>query len=74
MRMMRYQQKSKKSALHDFCPLSTGIFPDRLKYSEIKLLSTKGDNASISTYRPFPYLPLFLKLLKILYTKDYTII
>ena len=32
--------------------LSTGTFPDRLKYSEIKPIYKKGDKALITNYRP----------------------
>jgi hypothetical protein len=32
--------------------LSQGIFPDRLKYSEIKPLFKKGDKSNISNYTP----------------------
>jgi hypothetical protein len=32
--------------------LSTGIFADRLKYSEVKLLYKKGDKTEFSNYRP----------------------
>ena len=36
--------------------LSLGIFPDRLKYSEIKPLFKKGDKHNISNYRPISIL------------------
>ena len=32
--------------------LSTGIFPDRLKFSEIKPLFKKGDRTNFANYRP----------------------
>jgi len=32
--------------------LSTGTFPDRLKYSEIKPTYKKGDKTLITNYRP----------------------
>jgi hypothetical protein len=53
---MRYQQKP-FVPLPNTCNkiLSTGIFPDRLKYSEIKPLFKKGDKTSISIYRPISF-------------------
>ena len=50
--------------------LSTGTFPDRLKYSEIKPIYKKGDKTLITNYRPISLLPLFSKILKRLYIKD----
>jgi hypothetical protein len=38
--------------------LLLGIFPDRLKYSEIKPLFKKGDKQNISNYRPISILTL----------------
>ena len=38
--------------------LSTGVFPNRLKFSEIKPLYKKGIKTELSNYRPSPsYLP-----------------
>jgi len=44
--------------------LSLGIFPDRLKYSEIKPLFKKGDKQNISNYRPISILTSFSKVLE----------
>jgi hypothetical protein len=44
--------------------LSVGIFPDRLKYSEIKPLFKKGDKQNISNYRPISILTSFSKVLE----------
>ena len=44
--------------------LSSGIFPDRLKYSEIKPLFKKGDKLNISNYRPISVLSSFSKVLE----------
>jgi len=44
--------------------LSLGIFPDRLKYSEIKPLFKKGDKHNISNYRPISILTSFSKVLE----------
>ena len=41
--------------------LTTGTFPDRLKYSEIKPMYKKGDKTLIANYRPISLLPVFLK-------------
>jgi hypothetical protein len=50
--------------------LLTVIFPERLKFSEIKPVYKKGDKAKISNYRPILLLPTFLKSLKRLFIKD----
>jgi hypothetical protein len=39
--------------------LSTGIFPDRLKFSEIKPIYKKGDKTLINNYKPISLLPVF---------------
>jgi hypothetical protein len=44
--------------------LSSGIFPDSLKYSEIKPLFKKGDKHNISNYRPISILTSFSKVLE----------
>jgi hypothetical protein len=44
--------------------LSSGIFPDRLKYSEIKPLLKKGDKLNISNYTPISILSSFSKVLE----------
>jgi hypothetical protein len=42
--------------------LSTGTFPDRLKYSEAKPLCKKGDKMEVSKYRPISLLTTFSKI------------
>jgi hypothetical protein len=44
--------------------LSSGIFPDRLKYLEIKPLFKKGDKQNISNYSPISNLTSFSKVLE----------
>jgi hypothetical protein len=41
--------------------LSSGIFPDRLKYAVVKSLFKKGDKTKISNYRPISILSFFSK-------------
>jgi retron-type reverse transcriptase len=42
--------------------LSTGIFPARLKYSQIHPIHKKGDEVDISNYRPISVLTSFSKI------------
>jgi hypothetical protein len=52
--------------------LSTGIFPDRLIFSEVKPLYTKGDKTEVSNYRPISLLTSFSKITeKITYERLY---
>jgi hypothetical protein len=44
--------------------LSSGIFPDRLKYAMVKPLFKKGDRANISNYRPISLLSSFAKVIE----------
>jgi len=50
--------------------LSSGIFPSRLKFSEIKPLFKKRDKPNISNYRPISILTPFSKIFeKIIFTR-----
>ena len=48
--------------------LSSGIFPDHMKYAVVKPLFKKGDKSNISNYRPIPILSSLSKVLqKVMY-------
>jgi hypothetical protein len=52
--------------------LSTGTFPERFKFSEVKLLYKKGDKNEVSNYRPISLLTSFSKIIeKIIYKRLY---
>jgi hypothetical protein len=52
--------------------LDKGIFPERLKFSEIKPLYKKGNAADFSNYRPISLLPSFSKIIeKLIYNRLY---
>jgi hypothetical protein len=53
--------------------LSTGIFPERLKFSEVSPIFKKGDKAEISNYRPVCLLTSFSKVTeKIIFRRLYS--
>jgi len=52
--------------------LTTGTFPDRIKFSEIKPTYKKGDKTLIANYRPISLLPVFSKIFeKVIYKRLY---
>jgi hypothetical protein len=52
--------------------LSSGIFPSRLKYAEVKPLFKKGDKKDMSNYRPISLLTAFSKVIeKVIYARLY---
>ena len=49
---------------------STGVYPERLKYAEIKPLHKHGCKMDITNYRPISLLPSFSKIFeKLIYTR-----
>jgi hypothetical protein len=44
--------------------LSLGVFPMRLKYSQINPIFKKGDRTDVANYRPISVLTFFLRFLK----------
>ena len=53
--------------------LSSGVFPDRLKYAIVKPIYKKGGKQDISNYRPISLLTSFSKVFeKIIYDRLYT--
>ena len=70
----------KKSALYILSPLTyipnkiltMGIFPERLKFSEVKPLYKKGNGSDLSNYRPISLLTSFSKVTeKLIYKRLY---
>jgi Notch-like protein len=61
------------SPLNHICnkSLSSGIFPQRLKYAVVKPLFKKGERSCISNYRPISLLTSFSKVFEKLYILDY---
>ena len=52
--------------------LSTGIFPDRLKYAIVKPIFKKGDEQDVTNYRPISLLTAFSKVIeKLTYARLY---
>jgi hypothetical protein len=50
--------------------ISSGIFPDRLKYAPVKNKNKKGDRSNVSNYRPISILSSFSKVLeKVMYNQ-----
>ena len=47
--------------------LSMGIFPDRLKFSEVKRLFKKGSTTEFSNYQPISLLTSFSKIIEKIY-------
>ena len=52
--------------------LSSGIFPTRLKFSEVKPIFKRGDKNDISNYRPVSQFTSFSKIFeKVIYNRLY---
>jgi hypothetical protein len=52
--------------------VTTGIFPDRLKFAEVKPIYKKGHKNNISNYRPISLLTSFSKIFeKVIYNRLY---
>ena len=54
--------------------LSLGIFPTRLKYSQISPIYKNGEKTEMANYRPISLLTSFSKILKKLFTIEYNTI
>jgi hypothetical protein len=53
--------------------LSSGVFPDRLKYTIVKPIYKKGGKQEVSNYRPISLLTSFSKVFeKVIYNRLYT--
>ena len=75
--MMGYQQKILKLSIHYISSpltyicnrmLSSGIFPARLKFSEVKPIFKRGDENFTSNYRPVSLLKSFSNIFeKVIY-------
>jgi len=52
--------------------LSTGVFPTRLKFSQISPVFKTGDKTSMSAYRPISFLTFFANFLKKSFITDNT--
>jgi hypothetical protein len=71
-KVLKYSILYISSSLTHICNLmiSTGIFPTRLKFVEIKPLYKKGEIANTSNYRPISLLTSFSKIFeKIIHTR-----
>ena len=50
--------------------LTTGIFPDKLKYAKVVPIYEKGENTQLCNYRPISLLPVISKVIeKIMYSQ-----
>jgi hypothetical protein len=66
LRILKLSAHYISSPLNYICNkvMQLGIFPDRLKYSEIKPLYKKSDESLISNYRPISLLTSFSKVVE----------
>jgi len=53
--------------------LSTGIFPERLTFSEVRPLFKKGDITEFSNYRPMSLLNSYSEIIEKLFIKDFIV-
>ena len=54
-------------------PLSTGIFPDKLKIAKVSPIFKNGEKDRLTNYRPISVLPCFSKILeRIMYDRLYS--
>ena len=72
--MLKFSSPYISSPLCHICNkmLSSGIFPERLKYAVVTPTLKNGDRSDMSNYRPISLLPAFSKMLeKVLYVWIY---
>ena len=56
----------------DYCPISTGVFPDEWKLARVVPVFKKGIRSDINNYRPISIIPIIAKVFeKTIYDQFY---